>query len=104
MKPARDEATAPAERTVRTIAPHERLAVNLRELSVMVGVDEKTLRYWAREFGLPTYRIGRRVLVVVPEFLDWMRAHRDSPARDLDGEIATILGRLGTRPDERDGG
>jgi len=77
--------------------------VNVRELSALVGVDEKTLRLWARELGMPTYRIGRRILVVVPEFLEWMRAHRDSPVRDLDGEIATILGRLGTGTSDRNG-
>ena len=91
------------ERAVRTIAPHNRLAVNVRELSALVGVDEKTLRLWARELGMPTYRIGRRILVVVPEFLEWMRGHRDSPVHDLDGEIATILGRLGAGTSERDG-
>ncbi len=103
MKPARNEFQT-EERNVRRIDPQHRLAVNVRELAALVGVDEKTLRHWARELGMPTYRIGRRVLVVVPEFLEWMRAHRDSPMRDLDGEIATILGRLGTTTEERDGG
>lgn len=87
----REERTSSA----RFIEPRERLAVSVPELGKLVGVDEKTLRQWTRERGMPSYRVGRRVLVVVSEFLDWLRNHREEPERDLQGELGTLLERLG---------
>jgi len=43
----------------------------------MTGVSERTLRRWARERGMPTHRVGGRVLVVLADFLAWLRAHRE---------------------------
>lgn len=65
----------------------------------MVGVDEKTLRQWTRERGMPSYRVGRRVLVVVSEFLEWLRQYGEQPERDLQGELGTLLERLGREPE-----
>lgn len=86
------------------VAPQHRLAVSLAELSSFVGVDRKTLRHWSRERGMPTYRIGRRILVVVPEFLEWLRVHRDHPERDLEAEMATMLERMAVQSGSGNGG
>ena len=85
------------ERTsfARFVEPRQRLAVSVAELGELVGVDEKTLRQWTRDRGMPSYRVGRRVLVVVSEFLEWLREHREQPERDLEGELGTLLERLG---------
>ena len=88
----------------RTIEPRNRLAVSIPELSSLVGVDEKTLRIWSRERGMPSYRVGRRVLVVVSEFLDWLRRFREEPERDPEQELGTLLSRLGRESDFGSGG
>ena len=94
LKPLSEEVPA-----ARTIEPAQRLAVSVSELGALVGVDEKTLRRWVRERGMPSYRVGRRVLVVVSEFLEWLRQHREQPERDLQGELGTLLERLGRDSD-----
>lgn len=83
----------------RFVEPRERIAVSVSELGRMVGVDEKTLRQWTRERGMPSYRVGRRVLVVVSEFLEWLRQYGEQPERDLQGELGTLLERLGREPE-----
>ena len=83
----------------RFVEPKQRLAVSVSELGTLVGVDEKTLRKWTRERGMPSYRVGRRVLVIVSEFLEWLRQHREQPERDLQGELGTLLERLGRDSD-----
>jgi hypothetical protein len=86
------------------VAPQHRLAVSLGELSSFVGVDTKTLRHWSRDRGMPTYRVGRRILVVVPEFLEWLRVHRDHPERDLEAEMANMLERMAVQSGAGNGG
>lgn len=71
-----------------------RIAAGLSELSQMVGVDQKTLRKWAREHGMPTYRVGGRVLVLVSDFQEWLRKHRDQPEMDGDAAVDATLARL----------
>lgn len=75
-----------------------RLAVGLGELSEMLGVDQKTLRRWAREHSMPTYRVGGRVLVLVADFEAWLRRHRDRPEVDVDAvvdaAVRATMGRL----------
>lgn len=85
--------------SARFIEPRERLAVSVSELAKLVGVDEKTLRQWTRDRGMPSYRVGRRVLVVVSEFLVWLQNHREEPERDLEEELGTLLERLGQESD-----
>lgn len=85
--------------SARFIEPRERIAVSVPELAKLVGVDEKTLRQWTRDRGMPSYRVGRRVLVVVSEFLVWLRNHREEPERDLEEELGTLLERLGQESD-----
>lgn len=72
----------------------QRLAVSISELSAMVGADAKTLRTWARSYGMPTYRVGGRVLVLVADFVEWLRAHRDRPEEDLDAAVNGIVARM----------
>ena len=95
MNSDQHEMLGPAQ-TAPAVSPQHRLAVSLAELASFVGVDKKTLRQWSKERGMPTYRVGRRILVVVPEFLEWLRVHRDHPERDLEGEMATMLERMAT--------
>ena len=53
---------------------------------------------------MPSYRVGRRVLVVVSEFLDWLRRFREEPERDPEQELGTLLSRLGRESDFGSGG
>ena len=69
--------------------PLPRLTAGMSELASMTGVSERTLRRWARERGMPTHRVGGRVLVVVADFLAWLRAHREL----RDDEVDAILQR-----------
>ena len=70
-----------------------RLAASLRELADMTGVSERTLRRWARDKGLPTYRVGGRVLVLVAEFESWLKGFQERPA-DVDTILESVVGRL----------
>lgn len=79
--------------------PLPRLAAGLPELAVMTGVSERTLRRWAREHGMPTCRIGGRVLVVVSDFVAWLRAHRELRDEEVDAALErAIRGRNGVSP------
>ena len=70
---------------------------SMRELSALIGVDEKTLRRWAKDRGMPTCRVGKRVLVLVEDFAAWLRRHRGRPEVDLDAEADATLARLKAR-------
>jgi len=74
-----------------------RIAAGLAELEVMSGVSQKTLRRWAREEGLPTCRVRGRVLVVVEDFIDWLREHRELAPDEVDAAVErAVRGRGGT--------
>ena len=61
----------------------ERLAYPLKDFAKAVGVSENTARRWAREMGMPTYRVGGHLLVHVRDFEIWLRQHRDTPLTDI---------------------
>jgi excisionase family DNA binding protein len=65
----------------------ERLAYPLKDFAEVVGVSENTARRWARELGMPTYRLGGLVLVHVRDFEAWLRRHRDTPLDSLTSEL-----------------
>ena len=75
----------------RVEEPLPRLTAGLGELAAMTGVSERTLRRWAREHGMPTCRVGGRVLVVVADFLAWLRTHRELRADEVDAILQRAL-------------
>ena len=76
----------------RVEEPVPRLTAGLGELAAMTGVSERTLRRWAREHGMPTCRVGGRVLVVVSDFLVWLRAHRALGEDEVDAILQRAVG------------
>ena len=50
------------------------ITVTLSELAGMTGLSGMTLRRLARSEGLPAYRVGGSVVVIVEEFLTWVRS------------------------------
>ena len=51
--------------------------VSLRELHRRTGLSEPELRRLVREQGLPCYKVSkRRRVVLVSEFLEWLKGHR----------------------------
>ena len=75
--------------------PLPRIAASLSELAEMTGVSERTLRRWAREEEMPTYRVGGRVLVHLGDFEGWLRGHRERSQEDVDqvvdGVVASVV-------------
>ena len=54
-------------------APVSRLALRPAECAQALGVDERTLRRWQRDEGLPFARVGGAVLYPVAELRDWLK-------------------------------
>ncbi|MEM4168201.1 MAG: helix-turn-helix domain-containing protein [Candidatus Caldarchaeum sp.] len=46
--------------------------LSIKKLSEYAGVHPNTLRSWLK-IGMPHYRFGKRILVKVSEFDDWMK-------------------------------
>ena len=65
----------------------ERLALRPAECARALGVDERTLRRWQRDEGLPFARVGNTVLFPVAELRAWL-AKRVSAE-----QCADLLGR-----------
>ena len=65
----------------------ERLAYPLKDFAKAIGVSENTARRWAREMGMPTYRVGGLVLDHVRDFENWLRQYRDTPLTDIAGDL-----------------
>ena len=73
-----------------------RLALSYQEAADAIGVDESTIRRWARTRGLPVCKIGRRRLIRPEALADWLagfeeRTELESPA--LDPVVSTIVRR-----------
>ena len=50
----------------------DRLALRPAEVAQALGVDQRTLRRWQREEGLPFARVGKVVLFPVAELRAWL--------------------------------
>lgn len=50
----------------------DRLALRPAEVAQALGVDERTLRRWQRDEGLPFARVGGAVLFPVAELREWL--------------------------------
>lgn len=70
-----------------------RLTLRPKEAAEALGVDERTLRRWQRDEGLPYARVGRAVLFPVAELRAWLgeRVTREKTAADHAREILRDL-------------
>ncbi|MEM2057166.1 MAG: helix-turn-helix domain-containing protein [Thermoproteota archaeon] len=49
--------------------------LSIKKLADYIGVHPNTLRRWIK-MGMPHYRFGKRVLIKVSEFDEWMEKFR----------------------------
>jgi hypothetical protein len=59
-----------------------RLALRPRDLAAALGVSERLLQNWRRDYGLPYVRLGETVLHPVDGVRAWLHAkslHHESP-------------------------
>ena len=71
----------------------ERLALRSAECARALGVDERTLRRWQKDEGLPFARVGSTVLFPVAELRAWLeeRVSSERRAETLAEEILNDL-------------
>lgn len=51
---------------------NKKALLSVDEACKMLGISKPTFARWEREEGLPTARIGRRVLVPADKLMDWV--------------------------------
>ena len=71
----------------------ERLALRPAEVAKALGIDDRTLRRWQRDEGLPFARVGGAVLFPVDELRAWL-AERASGERRVEALADEILREL----------
>ncbi len=69
----------------------DRLTVTYAELSALTGIGKSTLRRWASELDMPVCRIRGSVLIVLADWLGWVRSFQDSPEVDMEAAAERIL-------------
>ncbi len=74
-------------------AAPERIALRSAECARALGVDERTLRRWQKDEGLPFARVGHTVLFPVAELRAWL-AERASGERRVEALADEILREL----------
>jgi len=75
------EATAQVTHWLPTVPPRPAPPIlSAEEAVVLLRIDksgvknpEKTLEYYRREFGLPARLVGRNMVYLLDELLDWVR-------------------------------
>ena len=64
---------------------------DLRGLSVYSSLGVSTLRDYIKRDGMPSFKVGGKVLVKMSEFNEWMEGYRQNRARDLDALVDDIM-------------
>ena len=71
-----------------------RLAVSYDELAQLTGVGKSTLRRWASELEMPVCRIRGTVLIVIQDWMHWVREFSDGDGADPDAAVQRILSEI----------
>ena len=71
----------------------DRLALRPKEAATALGVNERTLRKWRRDEGLPYFRLDGSVLIPLAELQRWM-AERVTSRQTADEVAEEILREL----------
>lgn len=69
----------------------DRLTVTYAELSTLTGIGKSTLRRWASELDMPVCRIRGSVLIVLADWLAWVRSFCGQLDPDLEAATERIL-------------
>jgi len=75
-----------------------RLALRPREAAAALGIDERTLRAWMRDEGLPYLRVARGAVLIPCRQLEAWLAERVQGEHQVDAHVDAILEELKEGP------
>lgn len=62
------------------------MIMTIKELAKRANVSESQVRGWINKYGLPVTKVGKRVLIQLASFTQWLAAHEEirepTPCKD----------------------